>query len=88
VRPADHSAIKAALKGAIETGGSVTSVAERLRVDIATLAQHADLYAEVRKATRNRKAAADTARQEPPAKMPPSPRPRQSRSSCCETAGG
>jgi hypothetical protein len=62
VRPADHSAIKAALKGAIETGDSVTSVAERLRVDIATLAQHADLYAEVRKATRDRKAALDTAR--------------------------
>lgn|GEM_PF-2364762 len=51
VRPADHSAIKAALKAAVEAGDSVTLVAERLRVDIATLAQHADLYAEVRKAT-------------------------------------
>ena len=64
VRPADHSAIKAALKAAVETGDSVTLVAERLRVDIATLAQHADLYNEVRKATRNRKAASDTARQD------------------------
>lgn len=64
VRPADHVAIKSALKAAIETGDSVTLVAERLRVDIATLAQHADLYNEVRKATRNRKAASDTARQD------------------------
>lgn len=64
VRPADHAAIRTALKDAVETGNSVTAVAERLRVDIATLAQHADLYAEVRKATRNRKAASDTARQD------------------------
>ncbi|MEO6277368.1 TniQ family protein [Roseateles sp.] len=64
VRPANHEAIRTALKAAVETGDSVTSVAERLRVDIATLAQHADLYAEVRMATRNRKAASDTARQD------------------------
>jgi len=64
VRPADHAAIKSALKAAIESGDSVTMVAESLRVDIATLAQHADHYNEVRKATRNRKAASDTARQD------------------------
>lgn len=57
-------ASKCALSVAVETGDPVTLVAERLRVDIATLAQHADLYAEVRKATRNWKAASDTARQD------------------------
>ena len=64
VRPADHAAIKSALKVAITTGVSVTEVAERLRVDIATLAQHSELYSAVRKSTRDRKAAADAARHE------------------------
>lgn len=62
VRPADRAAITSALKMAVTTGESVTEVAERLRVDIATLAQHTELYGAVRKSTRDRKAAADAAR--------------------------
>lgn len=63
VRAADHAAIKAALIAAVQQGDSVTRVAERLRVDIGTLAKHADLYSAVRQATRDRMAAADEARQ-------------------------
>ena len=64
VRPADHAAIKSALKVAATTGESLTQVAERLRVDIATLVQHGDLYNAVRKSTRDRKAAEATVRHE------------------------
>ena len=63
VRAADHAAIKSALMAAVGQGESVTAVAERLRVDIGTLAQHADLYNVVRQATRDRLAAAKAARQ-------------------------
>lgn len=64
VRRADHAAIKTALMAAVQQGESVTTVAERLRVDIGTLAQHADLYGVVRQATRDRIAAAKAARQD------------------------
>ena len=63
VRAADHAAIRSALKSAVAEGESVTVVAERLCVDIRTLAQHADLYDVVRQATRDRMAAANAARQ-------------------------
>lgn len=60
----DHDRVRAALTSAIESGESVTQVAERLRVDVSTLAQHKALYERVRRETRERKAAADCARQD------------------------
>jgi transposase-like protein len=53
-----------ALKEAFQSGESVTQVAERLSVDISTLAQHKALYGQVRRATRERKASAECARQD------------------------
>ena len=60
----DHDHVRSALTEAIESGESVTQVAERLRVDVSTLAQHKSLYEQVRRATRERKAAVDRARQD------------------------
>ena len=60
--PVDHKAVKAALEGAMTSGESVTQVAERLRVDIATLARHKLLYKQVREATRKKQDAAMQAR--------------------------
>lgn len=60
----DHDRVRQALKDAIHSGESVTQVAERLNVDISTLAQHKALYGQVRRATRERKAAAECARQD------------------------
>lgn len=60
----DHDRVRAALTDAIKSGESVTQVAERLRVDVSTLAQHKALYEQVRHETRQRKAAAVCARQD------------------------
>lgn len=60
----DHDRVRAALTEAIQSGDSVTRIAERLRVDVATLAQHKELYDQVRRETRERKAAAISARQD------------------------
>lgn len=60
----DHLAVRQALADAITNGEKVTEVAQRLRVDVATLARHKDLYTQVRNATRARKAAADLKRQQ------------------------
>ena len=60
----DHARVRSALAEAIKSGDSVTQVAERLRVDVSTLAQHKSLYEQVRRATRERKAAAESARQD------------------------
>ncbi len=62
--PVDHQAVKAALEDAVRSGESVTQVAERLRVDIATLARHKSLYKQVREATRQKQNAAMQARQD------------------------
>jgi hypothetical protein len=62
-RAADHAPIRSALRSAVAEGESVTVVAERLCVDIRTLAQHADLYDVARQATRDRKPAANAVRQ-------------------------
>jgi hypothetical protein len=62
--PVDHDRVRAALTEAIQSGESVTRIAERLRVDVATLAQHKELYDQVRRETRERKAAAISARQD------------------------
>ena len=62
--PVDHDRVRAALTEAIQSGDSVTRIAERLRVDVATLAQHKELYDQVRRETRERKAAAISARQD------------------------
>lgn len=61
--PVDHEAVRAALRRALAEGGSVMEVAKALRVDVATLAKHRDLYMPVRAATVQRKAAAEEARQ-------------------------
>lgn len=55
--PVDHVAVRKALRDALKCNESVTQVAQRLRVDISTLARHRDLYDQVRCATRERKAA-------------------------------
>lgn len=60
----DHDRVRAALMEALNSKESVTQVAVRLRVDVATLAQHKALYEQVRRETRERKAAADCARQD------------------------
>lgn len=60
----DHDRVRAALTEAIQSGESATKVAERLRVDVGTLAQHKALYEQVRRETRERKAAANCARQD------------------------
>ena len=62
--PVDHKAVKAALEEAMTSGESVTQVAERLRVDIATLARHKLLYKQVREATRKKQETAMQARQD------------------------
>lgn len=62
--PVDHVAVRQALSDALENNESVTQVAQRLRVDISTLARHGDLYDQVRRATRERKAAEDARRQQ------------------------
>lgn len=60
----DHPAVRQALTDALTTGETLTQVAQRMRVDVATLARHKDLYTQVRNATRDRKAAADLERQQ------------------------
>ncbi|MCK6422830.1 MAG: hypothetical protein L6Q73_18250 [Aquabacterium sp.] len=60
----DHDRVRAALTEAIQSGESVTRIAERLRVDVATLAQLKELYDKVRRETRERRAAAISARQD------------------------
>lgn len=60
----DHDRVRQALKEAIQSGESVTRVAEQLHVDISTLARHRALYEQVRRATRERKTAAENARQD------------------------
>lgn len=60
--PVDHFAVRQALRDALENNESVTQVAQRLRVDVSTLARHRDLYDQVRRATRERKAAEDAQR--------------------------
>ena len=62
--PVDHVAVRQALSDALEDNESVTQVAQRLRVDISTLARHKDLYDQVRRATRERKAAEDARRRQ------------------------
>lgn len=44
----DHRVIEEALRHAIDTGASISSVAERLGVDVSTLARHEELYAWLR----------------------------------------
>lgn len=56
--------MRSALAEAIKSGDSVTQVARLLRVDVSTLAQHQALCEQVRRATRERKAAAESARQD------------------------
>ncbi len=60
--PVDHLAIRSALERALTEGRSVTDVAQDLRVDVATLARHRDLYVPVREATAARRALAEEAR--------------------------
>jgi len=60
----DHDRLRSALTEAIKSGELVTQVAERLRVDVSTLAEHRALYERVRRTTRERKAAAESARQD------------------------
>ncbi len=60
--PVDHEAIRSALTQALTEDLSVTDVAKALRVDLATLAKHRDLYVPVREATTRRNAAAEEAR--------------------------
>ena len=60
----DHERVRSALAEAIKSGDSVTQVARLLRVDVSTLAQHRALCEQVRRATRERKAAAESARQD------------------------
>jgi len=60
--PVDHEAIRSALALAVTEERSVTDVAKALRVDLATLAKHRDLYVPVREATARRNAAAEEAR--------------------------
>jgi hypothetical protein len=60
--PVDHEAIRSALALAVTEERSVTDVARALRVDLATLAKHRDLYVPVREATARRNAAAEEAR--------------------------
>lgn len=44
----DHRVIEEALREAIETGESIASVAQRLGVDVSTLARHEELYGQLR----------------------------------------
>ena len=60
--PVDHGAIRSALIQALTDGQSVTDVAKALRVDLASLAKHRDLYMPVREATARRIAAAEEVR--------------------------
>lgn len=60
--PVDHDAIRSALAQALSEERSVTDVARALRVDLATLAKHRDLYVPVREATARRRAAEEEAR--------------------------
>jgi TniQ len=60
--PVDHEAIRSALAQALTEDRSVTDVAKALRVDLATLAKHRDLYVPVREATARRNAEAEEAR--------------------------
>ncbi len=56
--PVDHVAVRQALRDALGRNETVTQVAQRLKVDISTLARHRDLYGQVRRATRERNAEA------------------------------
>lgn len=58
----DHEAIRSALAQALTEERSVTDVAKALRVDLATLAKHRDLYVPVREATTRRNAEAEEVR--------------------------
>jgi hypothetical protein len=60
--PVDHEAIRFALVQALTEERSVTDVAKALRVDLATLAKHRDLYLPVLRANTRRKAAAEETR--------------------------
>lgn len=60
--PVDHEAVRSALAQALTEERSVTDVARTLRVDLATLAKHRDLYVPVREATARLNAAAEEAR--------------------------
>ncbi len=60
--PVVHEAIRSALTQALTEGRSVTDVAKALRVDLATLAKHRDLYVPVREATTRQNAAVEDAR--------------------------
>ena len=59
-----HERVRSALAEAIKSGGSVTQVAELLRVDVSTVAQHKASCKQVWRATRERKDAAESARQD------------------------
>lgn len=64
MRRVDHSVVRQELAKALTNGESVTLVAQRLRVDVATLARHRDLYVQVRQSTIERRYAAKQARQD------------------------
>jgi hypothetical protein len=58
----DHEKVRSALARALKEERSVTDVAKELRVDLATLAKHRDLYVPVREATAKRLATAEEVR--------------------------